>query len=215
MSSSSSKVHVTGGHLLDQSAPLNRVESNGKVYGHGTLEKRRAAVAYLITVGEKAKYIYEVNAEDPLEPATVLLEWATEFDEKRKIETDAKIRYLRIQLLSKEGFTVLKQGRNNGVREVSIKLKHKGDDIYISWKSKWPLAKSHFSIRDLKSVTKLETDTSNHVSVDPDTLGKLDYSKFSSVRLVNSSRHIDFLFESLDDVEVCATFFRAYIKPES
>lgn len=215
MSSSSSKVHVTGGHLLDQSLLLNGVESNGKLYGHGALEKKRAAIAFLVTVGEKAKYIYEANAEDPLEPATVLLEWAAEFDEKKKIEMETKLRYLRAQLLRKEGFTVLKQGRNNGVREVSIRMKHKGNEIYVSWKSKWPLAKHRFSLRDLKSVTKIESSPSQNSSLDSEASRKLDYSKFSCVRLVNSTRHIDFLFESLDDVEVCDAFFRAYIKPES
>ena len=208
-------MHVTGGHLLDQPVSSNRLESNGKLYGYTVIDKKRAAIAFLMTVGEKSKYIYEVNAEDPLEPATVLLEWAAEFDEKMKIEMETKLRYLRVQLLRKEGFTVLKQGRNNGVREVSIRLKHKNNEAYVSWKSKWPLAKSRFSLRDLKSITRIESSSSQNNSRDSETSGKLDFSKFSCVRLENSTRFIDFLFESMDDVEVCDAFFRAYIKPES
>jgi hypothetical protein len=182
------------------------------------LLNRQSALAYLVTAGEKAKFIFEVNAKDPLDPAVALHEWDEEYEEKANIGRDALLKSFRKQLISTPGFTVLKQSKAKAIRQVAIRLKSKipsknPGETYISWKSNWPAMKSRFSLDDLVSVSKLHVE---HNHSQGGATGSLDNStSFVCVRLTNRSRQLDLLFESSADVDVYISFFETYIKPYS
>lgn len=195
--------------------------------GEDRAERRKqSAISYLITAGEKAKYVTEVCEASSVGIVEMREEWAKEFEEKEEMLLEEHLKGIRAQLLTKEGVQVNKQSRTKILRRISLRLKNSLTDSFLSWKSRWSLARRKFTLDDMVSVVRIElpalpiaSEDSNSSLLQIPPLRRIhqdDLSKESlvCVRLTNSSRLLDLLVSSAGESDVYISYFKSYIKSQ-